>query len=182
MGDVATHVTSVGDMPEGQFGSDFMYHRFAAIPVRHEDLQEGGPIVDYLLALIQELGVYGKILIEKAFPMADEVRFADGRWFPVYLEPRVYGGIDFLNAYNSNRLYGGPEEGGWWYDTGDPVASVPLRNEDPASKLEWDAYLREKVSWTSEHGTGSVMGHDVFDLRLEDFFARPFPEETPHYE
>ena len=177
----ALHVTNVGDMPSGEFASDFMYHRFAAIPVRHEDLGEGGEIVDYLTRLIKELGVYGKILVEDRFPSGDEVQIQGGRWFPVSGEPRTYGGIDFLNAYNENRFYGGSEEGGWWYDTGEPVASVPIRSEDPASRLEWDAYLREKVGWTSQHDTGSVLGHDVFGTRLEDFFAREFPEETPQY-
>jgi hypothetical protein len=178
----AVHVANVGDLPSGNFGSDLMYHPFAAIPVRQEDRDGGGEIVDYLVALISELGVYGKILIEDRFPSGDEVRLANGRWFPVYKESRIYGGIDFINAYNTNRFYGGPHEGGWWYDAGDPVASVPIRADDPASKLEWEGYLREKVGWTSQHDTSSVLGHDVFEVRHDDFFARPFPEETPHYE
>ena len=32
------------------------------------------------------------------------------------------GGPFHLNEYRTNRAYGGPEEGGWWYDTGSFVA------------------------------------------------------------
>lgn len=182
MGGEAVRLTTVGKMPPGEFGPDFTYYPFAAIPVRHEDRAEGGEIVDYLVELIEELGLYGKILIEAKFPSGDEVRLQGGRWFPIYIEPKEFGGISFLNAYNENRIYGGSEEGGWWYDAGDPVASVPFRSEDSESELEWEAYLKEKVAWTSEHDTSSVLGHDVFRLYHEDFFAMPYPEETPHYE
>jgi len=26
----------------------------------------------------------------------------------------------YVNAYRVSRAYGGPEEGGWWYDVGEP--------------------------------------------------------------
>ena len=32
----------------------------------------------------------------------------------------------YVNAYIVTREYGGPEEGGWYYDAGYPVASVPV--------------------------------------------------------
>ncbi len=31
-----------------------------------------------------------------------------------------------LNLYVVTRHYGGSEEGGWWYDTGEPLASIPF--------------------------------------------------------
>ena len=37
----------------------------------------------------------------------------------------------FLNVYAVERVYGGPEEGGWWYNCGVPLASVPM----PAKEL-----------------------------------------------
>jgi hypothetical protein len=181
----ARPVKDVGSMPAGtQFGSSFMYHPFAAIPVRKEDFAESGPVVDYLASLIEELGAFGKILMEHSFPdpNAKEVRLSNGRWMPVDMTGVLYGGITYINAYNVNRFYGGPHEGGWWYDAGEPIASVPLREEDPTAVIEWDAYLREKVGWTSQHDRYSVLGHDEFEVRPDDYFARFFPEETPHYE
>lgn len=32
----------------------------------------------------------------------------------------------FLNVYLVTRHFGGREEGGWWYNVGEPLASVPL--------------------------------------------------------
>ena len=32
----------------------------------------------------------------------------------------------YLNAYTTDQEYGGPEEGGWWYDTYEPAAAVPI--------------------------------------------------------
>jgi len=181
----ARPVKDVGAMPAGvQFGSEYMYHPFAAIPVRKEDLAEAGPVVDYLASLIEELGAFGKILMEHSFPdqKATEVRLSNGRWFPVDMTGVLYGGVTYLNAYNVNRFYGGPHEGGWWFDAGDPIASVPLRDEDPAAAIEWGAYLRDKVGWISQHDRYSVLGHDEFEIRPDDYFARSFPEETPRYE
>lgn len=33
----------------------------------------------------------------------------------------------YLNVYAVTRHYGGPEEGGWWYNAGQPLASVPIK-------------------------------------------------------
>lgn len=176
-------VVDVGNMPGGtSFGSDFMFFPLAAIPIRQEDRNEAGPVVDYLDDLIQELGVFGKILLEEEFPSGDSVKLPGGRWFPVDREPREFGGIKFLNAYSVNRIYGGPHEGGWWFDEGYPVASIPLREEDPAALVEWEGYLTAKVAWSSQYDKGSVLGRDVFEMGLEDTFARHYPEETPRYE
>lgn len=33
----------------------------------------------------------------------------------------------YLNVYEVGRIYGGPEEGGWWYNHHEPVASIPIK-------------------------------------------------------
>jgi hypothetical protein len=33
----------------------------------------------------------------------------------------------YVNAYSITRHYGGPQEGGWWYNHGEPIASIPVR-------------------------------------------------------
>ena len=40
---------------------------------------------------------------------------------------RDFSGFAFINAYGTDRAYGGPEEGGWWYTYGIPHASIPVR-------------------------------------------------------
>lgn len=36
----------------------------------------------------------------------------------------------YVNVYAVTRYYGGSEEGGWWYDVGEPLASVPVEGKD----------------------------------------------------
>jgi hypothetical protein len=35
----------------------------------------------------------------------------------------------YLNVYAVTRHYGGPEEGGWWFNAGEPLASVPFEGK-----------------------------------------------------
>jgi len=93
----------------------------------------------------------------------------------------IVGGA-ILGAFGAKTLrkatqpLSGPREA-----AGDPVASVPLREEDAVTQMEWEGYLKEKVAWSSKYNRGSVLGHDDFEVRHEDVFAAPFPTETPHY-
>jgi hypothetical protein len=33
----------------------------------------------------------------------------------------------YVNAYQVTRHYGGPEEGGWWFNHSEPLASIPVQ-------------------------------------------------------
>jgi hypothetical protein len=35
--------------------------------------------------------------------------------------------ILYVNAYELTRHYGGPEEGGWWFNHQEPIASIPIK-------------------------------------------------------
>tara|TARA_R100001129_G_scaffold143259_1_gene104329 strand:- start:575 stop:976 length:402 start_codon:yes stop_codon:yes gene_type:complete len=41
----------------------------------------------------------------------------------------------YLNIYEVGKAYGGPEEGGWWYSTGEFIFGVKLPSED-AEEIE----------------------------------------------
>lgn len=43
----------------------------------------------------------------------------------VYLQPRSHR-VVFMSGGMLNRCYGGPEEGGWWYDGFDPQIEVAM--------------------------------------------------------
>lgn len=36
----------------------------------------------------------------------------------------------YVNIYDYGRAYGGHEEGGWWFDTGIPIGSIPVELTD----------------------------------------------------
>lgn len=91
-------------------------------------------------------------------------------------------GPQWVNAYAVSRNYGGPEEGGWWYDSGEPLASVPIDCDDDPEPVK--ARLKELIGWDKHPSQGrySVIGGADFEIYVEDKMAQPFPERTPHYE
>jgi hypothetical protein len=85
--------------------------------------------------------------------------------------------------------YGGPEEGGWWYDTGTPVEGwIPLvfHDEDAAyakcrelNEAEHKRARFEKYEYTSVLSYRSThYGYTV----TESSIPQAYPERRPHYE
>lgn len=90
----------------------------------------------------------------------------------------------YVNAYSVSQSFGGREEGGWWFDVGAPIASVPVSNYEEAGAA-WDA-LAER--YAEEYGFDgpdtrhlSTGGDDLW-LCVENHFGKPFPSERPRYE
>lgn len=93
--------------------------------------------------------------------------------------------IVYVNAYAVERCYGGPEEGGWWYDSGRVLASVPVREEDDAMIELEKRRLTELLGWPvgpTRQGRYSVIGGEDFEICVEDEPGKDYPERTPHYE
>jgi hypothetical protein len=63
----------------------------------------------------------------------------------------------YINAYAVSRHYGGPEEGGWWFNAGQPLASVPLA-------------VQESVTVEANHsaGRGEYYLEEVIDRASYD--------------
>lgn len=91
-------------------------------------------------------------------------------------------------VYHMEQAYGGPEEGGWWYDTGQLARIVRIfRNEDKA--YEFCRRLNHKLS---SRLIGPNQGRREYTSVLSDGVYRAqvwvdnppqyFPEERPHYE
>lgn len=108
------------------------------------------------------------------------------------IKVNAYGGEDpedrhpcpedvvYVNVYRVERVCGGCEEGGWYYDAGEPIESRRmLRKESIAAQSQLiQAYKPEQP----RHTRFSVIGGPDIEVYVEDHFARPFPAETPHYE
>jgi len=96
----------------------------------------------------------------------------------------------FVHKHQVALAYGGPEEGGWWYEEGVPVeAWTP-----PAFADEEDAYAEarllnaaelERAEREAEYEYTSVLAarscHYAYSVE-EDAVPRPYPEHRPHYE
>lgn len=117
----------------------------------------------------------------------------------------------YVNIYAVGRSYGGPEEGGWWFDTGEPVGSIPIdmtdaerhalhllvmqrEGEDVDPEVyakHFDGYMRERAEgiraayldlYPETGKSSSVCGGEDYRIRVEDHIARAYPSERPHYE
>lgn len=92
--------------------------------------------------------------------------------------------IQYVNAYRVELAYGGPEEGGWYYNVQTPIASIPFdthRDKDGSIEDSHTAYL--KTLFPNPDNKHSVMGgaHDIA-VYTEYHMARDKPDERPHYE
>ena len=105
-------------------------------------------------------------------------------------------GINFVfTLVVRDRAYGGPEEGGWWFDCGEPVdhpfnRGFTSRGEARAYEFqlgedgELDDALEELNEGRAE--LSSVTCEGVYDFMIleadDEGKAKPFPEFRPHYE
>jgi hypothetical protein len=70
----------------------------------------------------------------------------------------------FVNVYEIYNLYGGPEEGGWWYEHGEPIESVRC------DSMEEAVVKRDELDY----------GNDI-SVRIERRKASAFPKTRPCY-
>ena len=87
----------------------------------------------------------------------------------------------FVNVYLVSREYGGPEEGGWYYDAGQLLKCMPV----PPSKAE--ALLDKVTAWCKQMNDGtmprsSVIGSPDYLCRLSPNPGKDYPAERPFYE
>lgn len=84
-----------------------------------------------------------------------------------------------VNVYLEDRAYGGPEEGGWWYTTGEPILSV-LSLPETADDVRAD--LERRYSNEGRRPMSSVLSQGEYRVCIEPFAAYGYPDRRPHYE
>ena len=91
----------------------------------------------------------------------------------------------YLNVYRVEQSYGGPEEGGWWFDTHEPLESVQVDNEEEQKQVQARLDVRYAPDPDDRQRmrgrTSAAGGYDV-SIRSEYEFAQFQPKERPRYE
>lgn len=117
-------------------------------------------------------------------PVHDELRESYFREFTEDVHIQMY-----VNVYDVHDAYGGPEEGGWWYQAGSAVASIPVpgkitrRTQYGQSVLrtqadeKYEALAMELV--VASYGTPEKGGD--MKVRVEDHPAEDYPKHRPYY-
>ena len=90
----------------------------------------------------------------------------------------------YVNVYETDRVYGGPQEGGWYYDCGNPVKVMPVPR-DRAKRLL--ARVRERLGSINRNdrrrpGSSVLSTGDYLEAWVEDHPGREYPESRPTYE
>src|SRR5262245_24713944 len=94
--------------------------------------------------------------------------------------------VKWVNVYDVSRCYGGPEEGGWWFDAGTCEAAHPCYSDEDANVLV-EALKRVYDGRRQEDRNGgigrySVLGGGDIVIVIEDDKGKNFPDEWPRYE
>lgn len=105
----------------------------------------------------------------------------------------------YINGYLVDRLYGGPEEGGWWYDQRYPACydsdamEYHARGDGDGKLLSFkvrafkadEAIEAARALYTDppgHRGRGSVIGGPDIEFRVEDHPPQVYPKRRPRYE
>lgn len=128
---------------------------------------------DHCLTAYTESGYWYFVLDEaELVALKKELESIKSRWF--------------VTLFLVDRMYGGPEEGGWWYDFGKPILD-DTRNKVFDNHDEALAYLanvraaaidmnQDRPPYTSVNGEGE------YRFLLTEGPAQQFPKVRPHYE
>ena len=85
----------------------------------------------------------------------------------------------YVNVYEVDRIYGGPEEGGWWYDAGEVMLSERFYDRDAAEARVKE--LAEEYPNTGQVRSIIYSGGD-YRIYIEDEPGQNYPDHRPHYE
>ena len=110
------------------------------------------------------------------------------------VDPKPQWAIAYVSVYGLEQSYGGPEEGGWWFDEGDLEKSWPVRvrltgdgtydlTDDEQKFVERveEEILEEFVFGTSYRTSCGPRRGDDYTWRLSWRHIEHFPEVGPHY-
>lgn len=86
-----------------------------------------------------------------------------------------------------DRAYGGPEEGGWYFDYGEPddgqwiytrLFETAKEAREYADNLEWVVAAMNE----DRYEIGSVLSSGRFAWIIQGGYPHAWPKERPHYE
>lgn len=93
-----------------------------------------------------------------------------------------------VGVYLTDREFGGPEEGGWWYDTGDLVRPIRVFKSERSAYAysnRLNARLQSRVIGPNvgRRSKSSVLSEGEYEARVhEGCCPSYFPEVRPRYE
>ena len=107
-----------------------------------------------------------------------------------------WGGPWVVTVVMADRRYGGPEEGGWYYDTYDPTHpdAMELAKEHSAGTVHWDwpeanaaaerleAICAAANAEERRRSKDSVLSRGVYEAYVFEGWPAPFPGTRPRWD
>lgn len=90
----------------------------------------------------------------------------------------------YLNVYHLADEYGGPEEGGWWYETGSLVLSLEVAGAAGTDVID-TALAGLRLAFRDDGNRRSTiyaLKEQDYRVLLEDHPGMGWPTEAPRYE
>ena len=93
-----------------------------------------------------------------------------------------------VSVYDTALAYGGPEEGGWWYDRGELVRTVrvfPSQERAYAYSRRLNRRLQSRAFGPNQgkREKSSVLSDGEFEAHVHENHApASYPDRRPHYE
>ena len=89
----------------------------------------------------------------------------------------------FLNEYLTDKAYGGAEEGGWWFNTGEYVrchgVHEHLAGAENALETTRQDYLRQEQAGRARPDSVACNGYP--DIFIQQHPGRDYPSKRPCY-
>lgn len=84
-----------------------------------------------------------------------------------------------ITIHETTLNYGGPEEGGWWYQEGHPCLTHCIFSKKQAVK-EYVIYADEYDVW-DQPSLGISTTSSNYEVNFSNDYAKHYPEERPYY-
>lgn len=91
--------------------------------------------------------------------------------------------VKYINIYECNKAFGGPEEGGWWYDYGHFIDGFPVKPKQIPTAVRRVQNLCDKLNKEENRKPpSSVICDGYYKVYVEDAPGKDFPINPPRYE
>jgi hypothetical protein len=80
--------------------------------------------------------------------------------------------------YETWTRYGGPEEGGWYYECGEPIKCICVFNKKQAIRAALQLQQEAQEEYGSER---DELGWSNYRVCFERGYPKAFPQERPYY-
>ncbi len=135
-------------------------------------------------AILEWMKFYNMVLVDP-YSVMDEQDYE-----PEYEpedEERPYSGVYSISIYLVSLEYGGAEEGGWWFDAGQPILEPDFPLPEFALSKEEAYSIRRRMAQECERlnvgrrEKSSVISEGVYEAHICEGMPSPFPRRRPRY-